>query len=201
MSEVHITAEARTVFGKGASRQTRRAGRVPAVLYAHGNEPVHVTLPAHELSQALRTPNVLLAVDLDGKKHLTLPKDVQRHAIKGFLVHVDLLQVKLGEKVEVGVQVHVTGTSAPGTLVNQDLDTVQVLAVATHVPETIEVSVEGLKGGAVILAKELPLPGDAELVTDGDAPVVLIAEAPRASAEDLGETAEGAEAAEGTATA
>ncbi|KWW99102.1 50S ribosomal protein L25 [Carbonactinospora thermoautotrophica] len=180
MSEVRIVAEPRTEFGKGAARRIRRANKVPAVLYSHGSQPVHITLPGHELMLALKTSNVLLNIELNGTSHLALPKDVQRHPIKGFLEHVDLLQVRRGEKVEVSVPVVVTGEPAPGGLVTHELDAVEVTAEATHVPETFEVSVEGLRIGASTHARDIQLPEGVELVTDPDAVIVHIVAAPTA---------------------
>ncbi|MCX9191693.1 50S ribosomal protein L25 [Carbonactinospora thermoautotrophica] len=180
MSEVRIVAEPRTEFGKGAARRIRRANKVPAVLYSHGSQPVHITLPGHELMLALKTSNVLLNIELNGTSHLALPKDVQRHPIKGFLEHVDLLQVRRGEKVEVSVPVVVTGEPAPGGLVTHELDAIEVTAEATHVPETFEVSVEGLRIGASTHARDIQLPEGVELVTDPDAVIVHIVAAPTA---------------------
>ncbi|MFF5938336.1 50S ribosomal protein L25/general stress protein Ctc [Streptomyces sp. NPDC012508] len=199
MSEVKISAEVRTEFGKGAARAVRRENKVPGVLYGHGTEPVHVTLPGHELLLALRTPNVLLALDVDGKSELAIPKAVQRDAIKGFLVHVDLLLVKRGEKVTVEIPVQAEGElAAGGNLLEHVLNTLSVEAEATHIPEAVTVSVEGLEAGASILAKDIALPKGSTLVTDADAVVlqVLAAQAEEPAAEGEGEAAEGAEGAE-----
>ncbi|MEU7009195.1 50S ribosomal protein L25/general stress protein Ctc [Streptomyces sp. NPDC046332] len=199
MSEVKISAEVRTEFGKGAARAVRRENKVPGVLYGHGTEPVHVTLPGHELLLALRTPNVLLALDVDGKSELAIPKAVQRDAIKGFLVHVDLLLVKRGEKVTVEIPVQAEGElAAGGNLLEHVLNTLSVEAEATHIPESVSVSVEGLEAGASILAKDIALPKGSTLVTDADAVVlqVLAAQAEEPAAEGEGESAEGAEGAE-----
>ncbi|MEU6984762.1 50S ribosomal protein L25/general stress protein Ctc [Streptomyces sp. NPDC046324] len=199
MSEVKISAEVRTEFGKGAARAVRRENKVPGVLYGHGTEPVHVTLPGHELLLALRTPNVLLALDVDGKSELAIPKAVQRDAIKGFLVHVDLLLVKRGEKVTVEIPVQAEGElAAGGNLLEHVLNTLSVEAEATHIPEAVSVSVEGLEAGASILAKDIALPKGSTLVTDADAVVlqVLAAQAEEPAAEGEGEAAEAAEGAE-----
>ncbi|MER7955568.1 50S ribosomal protein L25/general stress protein Ctc [Streptomyces sp. NPDC096030] len=195
MSEVKISADVRSEFGKGAARAIRRENKVPGVLYGHGTEPVHVTLPGHELLLALRTPNVLLALDVDGKSELAIPKAVQRDAIKGFLVHVDLLLVKRGEKVTVEVPVQAEGElAAGGNLLEHVLNTLSVEAEATHIPEAVSVSVEGLEAGASILAKDIALPKGTSLVTDADAVVlqVLAAQAEEPAAEGEGEAAEAA---------
>lgn len=146
MAEVKLAAETRTEFGKGAARRIRRDSKVPAVVYGHGADPVHITLPGHELQLALRTPNVLLSLEIDGKTQLAIPKAVQRDAIKGFLDHVDLLLVKRGEKVNVEVYVHTEGELAPGAyLLEHVLSTLNVEAEATHIPESVTVSIAGLE--------------------------------------------------------
>ncbi|MFD4875225.1 50S ribosomal protein L25/general stress protein Ctc [Streptomyces sp. NPDC058420] len=194
MADVKLTAETRTEFGKGAARRIRREKKVPAVVYGHGVDPLHVTLPGHELQLALRTPNVLLTLDIEGKTQLAIPKAVQRDAIKGFLEHVDLLTVKSGEKVTVEVYVHTEGELAPGSfLLEHVLSTITVEAEATHIPESVTVSIAGLEAGASIAAKDIPLPKGTTLAIDEDAVVlqVLAAQAEEASTEDAeGETAE-----------
>ncbi|MFC3994813.1 50S ribosomal protein L25/general stress protein Ctc [Nocardiopsis sediminis] len=204
MSEVRIAAEPRTEFGKGAARRARRAGKVPAVLYGHGTEPRHITLPGHDLMLALKTPNVLLRVDgIGGADNLALPKSVQRDAIKGFLEHVDLLVVKKGEKVTVEIPVTLAGDVASGGVLNQELVQVEVETEATHIPEGVEFSVEGLEAGAQVTAGDLKLPSGTALVTDPES-IVLIVSAPRAeveeeAAEGAAEEEAGAEAAEAAA--
>lgn len=193
MSAEKIQAETRTEFGKGAARRIRRASKVPAVVYGHGAEPVHITLPGHELQLALRTPNVLLTLDIEGKSQLAIPKAVQRDAIKGFLEHVDLLLVTRGEKVNVEVYVHTEGELAPGAyLLEHVLSTLNVEAEATHIPESVTVSIAGLEAGASILAKDIPLPEGTTLVTDEDAVVlqVLAAQAEEAPADAEAEATE-----------
>ncbi|NGO46888.1 50S ribosomal protein L25/general stress protein Ctc [Streptomyces ureilyticus] len=196
MAEVKLAAETRTEFGKGAARRIRRESKVPGVLYGHGGEPVHVTLPGHDLLLALRTPNVLLALEIDGKKRLAIPKAVQRDAIKGFLEHVDLLLVRSGEKVNVEIYVHTEGDLAPGAfLVEHVLNALPVEAEATHIPESVTVSIEGLAAGDSILAKDVPLPEGTTLAIDEDAVVLQVlaaqAEEPaEGEGEGEGETAE-----------
>ncbi|WP_328494560.1 50S ribosomal protein L25/general stress protein Ctc [Streptomyces sp. NBC_00414] len=189
MSEVKIAAETRTEFGKGAARRIRRESKVPAVVYGHGGDPVHITLPGHELQLALRTANVLLTLDIEGKTQLAIPKAVQRDAIKGFLEHVDLLLVKSGEKVNVEVYVHTEGDLAPGAfLLEHVLSTLTVEAEATHIPESVTVSIEGLEAGASILAKDIPLPEGTTLAIDEDAVVLqVLAAQSEEPAEDAGE--------------
>lgn len=180
MSEVRIAAEPRTEFGKGAARRIRRDNKVPAVLYGHGTDPRHISLPGHELMLALKTPNVLLTLDLGGADELALPKDVQRDPIKGFLEHVDLVVVKRGEKVTVEIPIHLVGEAAPETLVNLDLTALSVEAEATRIPTGVDVSVEGFGVGDQVHAKDLSLPSGVTLVTDPDALIVAVTAAPTA---------------------
>jgi large subunit ribosomal protein L25 len=184
VSEVRIAAESRTEFGKGAARRVRRADKVPAVLYGHGEAPQHIALPGHELMLALKHSNALLEIDMEGTRKLALPKDVQRDPIKGFLEHVDLVVVRRGEKVTVEVAVHTTGDAAPETLVTMDHTVIEVEAEATHIPDSFEVSIEDLPAGTQILAREVPLPSGSTLVTDPEALVVNITAAPTAEQVD-----------------
>ncbi len=180
MSEVRISAEHRTEFGKGAARRIRRDNKVPAVLYGHGSDPRHISLPGHDLMMALKTANVLLTLDLGGEDELALPKDVQRDPIKGFIEHVDLVLVRRGEKVTVEIPVHVVGDAAPETLVVTGLNTLSVETEATHIPTGVEVSIDGLKVGDQVHAKDVALPAGTTLVTDPDALMVNVTAAPTA---------------------
>ena len=183
MAEVRIDAEPRTEFGKGGARRTRRAGKVPAVVYGHGRDPVHIALPGRELMRALKTSNVLLSLDVDGKAELVLPKAIQRDPIKGSLEHVDLVLVRLGEKVTVEVPVTLAGAAAPDVLVDQQMITLSVQAEATHIPAGVEVSIEGLTVGQHVTAADVPLPQGTTLITEPDHIVVQGLAAP--TAEDL----------------
>ena len=175
MPEVRIQAELRTEFGKGAARRTRRAGRVPAVIYGHGAETRHLSLPEHELMLALKTPNALLRLDgLPGQSGLALPKAIQRDALKGSIEHVDLIEVKLGEKVTVEISVRVTGDVFSGGRLDQQLVQVAIEAEATHIPDGIDVDVEGMEVGTVVHARDLVLPAGASLQTDPDALVLQV---------------------------
>jgi large subunit ribosomal protein L25 len=193
MSEVKIPAQLRSEFGKGSARRARREGRVPGVIYGHGAAPVHVTLPGHDLMLALKTPNVLISLDVDGKSELVIPKAVQKDPIKGFLEHVDLLQVKRGEKVSVEVPIHVEGELAPGgNLLEHVLNALPVEAEATHIPESVSVSVAGLEAGASVLAKDVVLPQGVVLAVDAGAVVLQVLAGQVEAAEDEA-AAEGAE--------
>ncbi|MBO0810983.1 MAG: 50S ribosomal protein L25/general stress protein Ctc, partial [Microlunatus sp.] len=177
MAEVKLTAELRTEFGKGAARRIRRAQKIPAVLYGHGTDPVHITLPGHETLLALREHNALLSIDVDGKSQLALPKQVQRDPLKGFIEHVDLLIVRRGEKVTVDVTIHHEGESKPDTVVVVDRNDVAIEAEATHIPEGITVSVEGMDAGDQILAKDLPLPSGVALAVDPETLIISVSTA------------------------
>jgi large subunit ribosomal protein L25 len=175
MAEIKIAAEPRDNFGKGAARQLRRAGKIPAVLYGHKEEPVHLALPEHELFLALKTPNVLLNLEVTGgQSQLAIPKAVQKDPVKRTLEHIDLLLVRLGEKVTVEVPVVTTGEIAPGGLLENVLNTLSVEAEATHIPGSFEVSVQGLQEGSQILASQVPLPEGVTLVTEADAVVIHV---------------------------
>ena len=182
MSEVRIPAEPRTEFGKGGARRTRRAGKIPAVLYGHGTPPRHLALPAREFGHALKGggANTLLTLQLDGATELALPKAVQRHPIRGDYEHVDLLLVRRGEKVTVEIPVTLVGEASKEGMVNHDLATLTVEAEATHIPEGVEVSIEGLEVGGHVLAGDVKLPRGTTLVTDPEALVVSIIAAPTA---------------------
>jgi large subunit ribosomal protein L25 len=194
MAETKLQAEPRNEFGKGAARRIRRADKVPAVLYGHGTDPVHITLPGHDTMLALKHggANALVSIELDGSSQLALTKQVQRDPIKGFLEHVDLLVVRKGEKVTVDVPVHVTGEAAPDTLVSVENATISLEAEATHIPEAIEVSIEGAEVGARVLAKDLTLPAGSTLQADDDLLIVHVSPAP--TAEELEEELAEAEA-------
>jgi large subunit ribosomal protein L25 len=179
--EVPISAEPRTAFGKGPARRTRVAGKVPAILYGHGTDTRHLTLPGHDLMMALKTSNVLIRLEgLPDGSELALPKAVQRNPIKGFVEHVDLILVRRGEKVTVEVPVRVTGEVFPGGLLDQQLVQIQVEAEATNIPQSIEVDVSGMEIGAAVHASDLELPEGATMVADPEALVVHVIAAPTA---------------------
>ena len=193
MSEVRLPAEPRTEFGKGGARRTRRAGKIPAVIYGHGADPRHVSLPAREFANAVRHngSNVLLTLELEGEEQLAIPKAIQRHAIKGTFDHVDLLAVRRGEKVTIDVPLRITGEVIAGGLLSQEHTSVHVEAEATHLPTEIEVSIEGVEIGHHITAADLKLPRGASLAGDPEQVLLIVAEAP--TAEQLeGEVAEAA---------
>ncbi|MGH8959672.1 MAG: 50S ribosomal protein L25/general stress protein Ctc [Jatrophihabitantaceae bacterium] len=213
MSEVRLPAEPRSEFGKGGARRTRRAGKIPAVIYGHGADPRHVSLPAREFTNAIRHggANVLLTLDFEGEEQLAIPKAIQRHAIKGTYDHVDLLAVRLGEKVTIDVPLTIVGTLVAGGLLAQEHTAVSVEAEATHLPTEIEVSLDGLGFGTQITAGDLKLPQGSTLAGDPEQVLLIVNEAPtEAELEAAGEgeptevaeveaaeTAEAGDAAEG----
>ena len=174
MSEIKLVAETRTRFGKGAARKIRRDHKIPAVLYGHGTEPVHITLPGHDTMMALKSANALLEIEVDGTSQLALAKDVQRDPIKPVIEHVDLVVVRRGEKVTVDVQIHTEGEAAVDTVVTVESQTVQLEVAATNIPQNVVVSVEGLAAGTQIHASALELPEGAELGSDPELLVVNI---------------------------
>ncbi|MEV0148595.1 MULTISPECIES: 50S ribosomal protein L25/general stress protein Ctc [unclassified Nonomuraea] len=200
MSEVRIAAEQRSTFGKGAARKIRRADKVPAVLYGHGIEPKHLTLPGHEVLLALRTPNVLIRLHGEGVDELALPKGVQRDPIKGFVEHVDLLLVKRGEKVTVEIPVTTVGDVNSEGILDQQMTSVAVEAEATHIPTGVEVDVEGLTVGTAITAGDLKLPQGATLTADPEAVILQVSAKPTEAPAEEGAEGEAAERAEGEST-
>ncbi len=181
MSE-KITAQLRTEFGKGAARRIRRANLIPGVIYGHGNDPIHISLPGHDTMMALKHggANALLELDLEGKTQLALTKQVQVDPIRRALEHVDFVAVRKGEKVTVDVPIHLVGDAVREALVVTENSTVEVEAEATHIPEYIEVDIEGAEVGTQILASELVLPSGTTLLGDPDMLIVNITASPTA---------------------
>jgi large subunit ribosomal protein L25 len=202
-----LVAETRDSFGKGAARKIRAAGKIPAVIYGHGTDPVHVTLPGHQVGLILRKANQVLDLDISGKSQLALVKDVQKDPVRQIIEHLDLIVVRKGEKVTIDVPVHVEGETVPGTTAALDANTISLEAEATNIPERVVVVVEGLEAGTQILAKDLKLPEGSTLISDPDTLVINVT---ADTEQDLGEeTAEvaaddetsGAEASDGDAAA
>ncbi|MDQ4490335.1 50S ribosomal protein L25/general stress protein Ctc [Sinomonas sp. ASV486] len=175
MSE-KLAAEVRTEFGKGYARRTRVAGKIPAVIYGHGADPIHVALPARATTLALRVANALLTLDIAGEEHLAIVKDIQRNAVRQEIEHLDLLTVKRGEKVTVDVPVHLTGEVAAGAVANQEAMTVSIEAEATHLPTALEVSIEGREAGQHVHASDIELPKGSILLSDPETLVVNVSE-------------------------
>ncbi|WP_156754725.1 50S ribosomal protein L25/general stress protein Ctc [Actinokineospora pegani] len=194
MSEVKLAAEQRTEFGKGAARRTRRAGKIPAVLYGHGSDPQHLALPALEFARVVREHglNAVLTLAIGGAAELALTKTVTTHPLKNYIEHVDLLLVKRGEKVTVEIPVIIVGDPVPGALITQDLSNVQVEVDAMNIPDQVEVSIAGVAVGSQINASDVTLPAGSVLVTDPDALVVAVNASPTAEQMESEIDAEGA---------
>ena len=193
MAEVRLIAETRTEFGKGAARRTRRAGKIPAVLYGHGLEPRHLSLPARDFAHALKGgANTVLTLEFPDGDQLALPKSVVRHPLRDYVEHVDLLVIRRGEKVTVDIQVVVTGEAASGTLVLTDANSLSIEVEAMSIPESLTVDIEGAEAGTQFLAGDVALPSGATLVTDPEALVVSVQNAP--TAEEVEAETEQAEA-------
>lgn len=173
-TDTKVHAELRENFGKGFARRLRAAGKIPAVIYGHGTDPVHVALPGHQVSLLIRRANALLELDVNGTQHLTLVKDVQKDPVHQIIEHIDLLVVKKGEKVQVDVPVVVVGEPFPGTIANLDAATIALEVEATHIPQNVEVDVEGLEDGTHITAADLTLPKGASLAVDGETLIVAV---------------------------
>jgi large subunit ribosomal protein L25 len=190
----HLVTEVRDNFGKGAARRIRATGKVPAVIYGHGTDPQHVTLPGHEIALILRKSNQVLELDIQGKVQLALVKDVQKDPVHQIIEHIDLIVVRKGEKVQVEVAVHVTGEPIAGTVAEQDHKSLLLEVEATQIPENVLVDIEGAVAGTHVLAKDVVLPSGAVLITDGEALVVSVV---IPAEQDLGELPEVAEEGEG----
>lgn len=200
-SEIHLPAESRNEFGKGAARRLRRADRVPAVVYGHGEDLLHLSLPGHKTMLALKHRNAVLTLDVEGTEHLALAKFIQRDPLRGTIEHVDFVTVRRGEKIQVDVAVVTVGEPIGGTVVTIDHQTVAVLAEAMHLPESIEVDVDEKRAGFQVIAKDLVLPEGVELVTDPDAVVINVTETRLAEELEQAELEVGAGAATAAAAA
>lgn len=174
-----LDATTRTEFGKGAARRARRAGLVPAVVYGHGSEPLHVDVPSHQLFMIVRSnKNALVELHIEGRQQLALVKAIQRHPVNRDILHIDLLAVRAGEKVEVTVPLVVVGEPVPGTIHNVEEFSIPIKAPATEIPEAIELDITGLEIGTIVRAADLVLPKDVEVELDPDADVLSIQEVP-----------------------
>ena len=195
-----LLAEERSEFGKGAARRARRAGKVPTVLYGHGAEPRHLDVPGHDLFLIVRgTKNALVELKIEGKTQLALVKDVQVHPVRRDILHADFLAVKAGEKVDVEVPVVVVGESAPGTVHSLEEFTILVKAAATSIPESLEVSIEGVEAGSAVYVSDLKLPAGVEVELDPETVIVAVQEPAAEEAEEDTEEAAEEAAAEGDA--
>jgi large subunit ribosomal protein L25 len=172
--DTKVQAELRENFGKGFARRLRAAGKIPAVIYGHGADPVHVALPGHQTALLIRRANVVLELDVAGAQHLVLVKDVQKDPVHQIIEHIDLLVVRKGEKVQVDVPISVQGEPFAGTITNLEASTVLLEVEATNIPQNVEVDVEGLEDGTHITAADLKLPAGAALAVDPETLVIAI---------------------------
>lgn len=170
----HIAAEVREAFGKGAARKLRAVGKIPAVLYGHGTDPQHLTLPGHAVGLLLRKANAMIDLDIAGKSQLALVKDVQKDPVRQIIEHIDLVVIRKGEKVQVDVPLHIVGEAAPGTALEQEAHTLLIEAPAIAIPERIEISVEGLEAVTHVYASELTLPEGVVLMADPELLLVSV---------------------------
>lgn len=198
MSDLTLSAEARDEFGKGAARRLRRAGRIPAVLYGHGTDPQHVSLPGHDTFLALKVSNAVLTIKTDKDDVLALVKDVQRDPVRQVIEHVDLLIVRKGEKVQVDVALSIIGEPVAGTMHLVEANTIAIEAEATNLPESLEFDITGLEAGTIVHARDLILPAGVELILDPDADLINIVDA-NVRAEEETDTADAGAVATGDA--
>lgn len=193
---ITLSAERRTDSGKGAARRARRDGKVPAVMYGHGTEPEHLLLPAHATFLAVRNPNALLTLDIEGEEQMVLPREIQRDIVRDDVLHLDLLIVRRGEKVVVEVSVVVEGTAAPNTVFNLEEASVSVEAEATHLPESVTINIDGREAGDHVYAKDIITQEGVVVQLDDDYVIATISEPVDV---DLGETTDEEAAEEGAA--
>ncbi len=196
MSEATLVAEIRTSFGKGAARKSRAAGRTPAVIYGHGSEPRHITLPAHEVALVLRHKNAVLDLIIDGKHESVLVKSASKDVVTQIIEHIDLVTIVKGEKVHVEVPVHIVGESMSGTTVDLEHKTVRLLTEATNIPEFVEIVFNKEGAGHHVLAKDIKLPAGVALDLPADELVASVVSTAAGHAEELAEAAAEGSAAE-----
>ncbi len=188
-TEIKLTAESRTEFGKGAARRLRRDHRIPAVVYAHGNDPLHIALPGHDTMLALKHRNAVVAITVDGDSHLAYAKMIQRDPVKDAIEHVDFVAIRRGERIQVDIPVTTTGSGQADAVITVEHPTITITGEALHLPEGVEVDVNGFAVGRAVLARELDLPSGVELVTDPKAVVVQAIQAQRSTEPGEEETA------------
>ena len=180
MAENHVDADIRTSFGKGAARKLRAAGKIPAVVYGHGAEPLHVAIPAHETTLIARRANALIDLKMTDSQQLVLIKDIQRDPVRQIIEHVDLVIVRKGEKVTVDIAVHIEGDPVSGTMVQLEHNTISVEAEATHIPESVTVNVDGFTEGTQVRASDIALPDGSTLVSVAEMLILTVQQPPKA---------------------
>ncbi len=201
MAENHVDADIRTSFGKGAARKLRAAGKIPAVVYGHGAEPLHVAIPAHETTLIARRANALIDLKMTDSQQLVLIKDIQRDPVRQIIEHVDLVIVRKGEKVTVDIAVHIEGDPVSGTMVQLEHNTISVEAEATHIPESVTVNVDGFAEGTQVRASDIALPDGSTLVSVAEMLILTVQQPPKAEEAAPAEEAPAADATEEAAPA
>jgi large subunit ribosomal protein L25 len=216
--EVALRAEARAGTGKSVTRKLRAAGKVPAVLYGRGLEPLVLTVDRLALSKVLKTDagrNVLIDLQVDGDTHLTLARDLQRDPLRGTIVHVDFLKIARDVAIEVDVPIHITGESPgvkEGGVIEHHIWSVHVSCLPTSVPDRLDADVSRMVIGDMLRVGDLAVPEGVTILTNPEeavlgvvVPQVLKVEeevpAEAALAEGEEAPAEGAEGEEGAAPA
>lgn len=187
---ITLEGEVRDQFGKGVARRLRVANKIPATIYAGGNQPVFVTLPMKETTLALRHTNALFTINFGGDSKIAVVKDVQRNPVKRIVEHVDFYEVKAGEKIDVEVPVFVEGTPKGAAVAFVDIQELKVRADVSNLPERIVIDVDGMTDGTKVFAKDVKLPEGAELNIDDPEESVVTVEVPEDATESTAETAD-----------
>ena len=171
-----IKGERREEFGKGSARRLRRDGKIPGVLYEKGIDNIHFAVDRIEMTAVVRNDgtNAIVELELDGEKLLAMVKHIDQNVITLDIDHIDLLGIKRGEKVTVEVPVVMEGEAAPGAVVLQETDYVEIEIDALSIPDELTVSIEGKEIGDALYASDVKLPEGAELISDAETLIVNV---------------------------
>ena len=208
MTETVLQAETGRRAGSSDARRLRTEGKIPAVVYGHGMDPIAVSVDRRELRQALSGAagmNTILDLTVDGTVYPSLIKDIQRHPVKRSVQHVDFIQVNLNEEIVVSIPIHLEGeakdVSANGGLVDLAMQELQVRTTPRNIPDGVTIDVSEMTMDSVIRVEDIPLPSGVIAEADADAPVVtvLTMRTPVLDAEEAAAEEAAAEAAEGEA--
>jgi len=176
-----ISARSRESRGKGAARQTRREGRIPGVLYGHGEDSVSLSVDANELQKLVHSisiENTIVDLDLgSGEPYKVLIRELQRHPFRDEFVHIDFFHVAMDEKIQVEVPIVLIGTPTgvknKGGVLDHQLRELEVFCLPGSIPEKIELDVSNLDIGDSIHVSDIELP-DVEILTELDRAVVAV---------------------------
>lgn len=178
-----LKAEPRQDRGKSATRKMRAAGRTPAVVYGHHEETRLLTVDTHELDLLFRRvhwENTIIELDIEGEKGgavRTLVREVQAHAHKPFVFHVDFQQIHAGERVHVSVPIRLVGT-APGLksggVMMQTVTDLDIRCMPDNIPEYLEVDISGLEIGDAMHLSDIALPEGVEAEIDADSTICSV---------------------------